>query len=139
MNRDRTAEDLFERLDRERQAADRRYNDALTALDRALPAHPELPSLPVFHDGTQVEHLNQGWKILPEAGPRVDRSLRGRVRGFIWRVLAPTLDAQQRFNAALVDHVNRNVAAHEEAARAAAALLEAARRELEHVVRFEWL
>jgi len=139
MNRDRTAEDLFERLDRERQAADRRYNDALTALDRALPAHPELPSLPVFHDGAQVERLNQGWKILPEAGPRVDRSLRGRVRGFIWRVLAPTLEAQERFNAALVDHINRNVSAHQEAARAAAALVDTARRELEAVVRFEWL
>lgn len=139
MDRERTAEDLFERLDRERQAADRRYNDALTALDRALQARPELPSPPVFHDVTQVERLNQGWKILPEAGPAIDRSLRGRLRGFIWRVLAPTLEAQQRFNAALVDHVNRNMSAHEEAARAATALVDAARRELEAVVRFEWL
>ena len=139
MDRERTAEDLFERLDRERQAADRQYNDALTALDRALTGRPELPSPPVFHDVTQVERLNQAWQILPRAGPAADRSLKGRLRGFVWRVLGPTLEAQQRFNAALVDHVNRNVSAAEEAARAAAALVDATRRELEAVVRFEWL
>ncbi len=111
MDRERTAEDLFERLDRERQAADRQYNDALTALDRALTGRPELPSPPVFHDVSQVERLNQAWQILPGAAPAVDRSLKGRLRGFIWRVLGPTLEAQQRFNAALVDHVNRNVSA----------------------------
>src|SRR5688500_18785555 len=139
MDRERTAEDLFGRLDRERQAADRQYNDALTALDRAQHAPSPLPSPPAFHDSSQVERLNHGWRILPQAAPASDRSLRGRLRGVIWRVLAPTLDAQQRFNAALVDHVNRNVAAHEEAARAAAALVDAARRELERAVRFEWL
>ena len=139
MDRERTAEDLFERLDRERQAADRQYNDALTALDRALTGRPELPSPPVFHDVTQVERLNHGWQILPGAGPAADRSFKGRLRGFIWRVLGPTLEAQQRFNAALVDHVNRNVSAAEEAARAAAAVVDATRRELEAFVRFEWL
>ena len=138
MDRERTVEDLFGRLERERQAADRQYNDALTALDRALQRLPELPSTPVFHDGSQVERLNHGWKILPGADPIVDRSLKGRLRGFVWRVLAPTLDAQQRFNAAVVDHVNRNAAAHEEATRAAAALIDAARRDLEAVIRFEW-
>ena len=139
MDRERTAEDLFERLDRERQAADRQYNDALTSLDRALTGRPELPTPPVFHDVALVEHLNQAWQILPTAGPAADRSLKGRLRGFVWRVLGPTLDAQQRFNAALVDHVNRNVATADEAARAAAALVEATRRELEAVVRFEWV
>jgi len=139
MDRERTVEDLFERLERERQAADRHYNDALTALDRALQALPELPALPVFHDASQVERLNQGWKILPDAERFADRSLKGRLRRFIWRVLAPTLDAQQQFNAALVDHVNRNVASHAQAAQAAAALVDATRRELHAVDRFQWL
>jgi len=138
MERERTVEDLLARLERERQAADRLYNDALTALDRALQALPELPPPPVFHDVSQVERLNHGWKILPDAGP-IDRSFKGRLRRFIWRVVAPALDAQQRFNAAVVEHVNRNVLAREEAARATAALVDAARRELEAVVRFEWL
>jgi SAM-dependent methyltransferase len=134
--------DLFERLDRERQAADRQYNDALTALDKTLQEHAKpkaLPSLPDFHDASQVERLNRGWKIVPEDEPSVDRSLKGRLRGFIWRVLGPTLDAQQRFNAAIVDHVNRNTAAGAQAEQAAVALVEAARHEIERLVRFEWL
>ncbi|HVD91258.1 MAG TPA: class I SAM-dependent methyltransferase, partial [Vicinamibacterales bacterium] len=125
--------------DRERQSADRQYNDALTALDRAQPdrqARPPLPSPPAFHDASQLEQLNLGWKIVQ---PPVDRSFKGRLRQFIWRVVGPALDAQQRFNAVLVDHVNRNAAAHDRAAQAAAALLEAARREVEAHVRFEWL
>ena len=142
MEREGTLVDLFERLDRERQAADRRYNDALTALDRALQDHHEPPPLqlaPIFHDASQVEQLNRLWKIVPDEQPPVDRSLKGRLRGFIWRVLGPTLDAQQRFNATLVDHVNRNTGAQARAEQATVALVEAARREVEALVRFEWL
>ena len=139
MEREGTLADLFERLDRERQSADRQYNDALTALDRAQQdrqARPPLPSPPAFHDASQLEQLNLGWRIIQ---PPVDRSFKGRIRQFIWRVVEPALDAQQRFNAVLVDHVNRNAAAHDRAAQAAAALVEAAGREVEAHVRFEWL
>jgi SAM-dependent methyltransferase len=136
MEREGTLADLFERLDRERQSADRQYNDALTALDRAQQARPPLPSPPAFHDASQLEQLNLGWRIVQ---PPVDRSFKGRLRQLIWRVVGPALDAQQRFNAVLVDHVNRNAAAHDRAAQAAAALVEAARREVEAHVRFEWL
>jgi SAM-dependent methyltransferase len=142
MEREATLADLFERLDRERKVADRRYNDALTALDRALQDHQELqalPSPPVFHDASQVELLNRGWRIVPEEGPSFDRSLKGRLRRFIWRVVGPPLDTQQRFNAAIVDHINRNTAAQAHADQAAAALIAAARREIEVLIRFEWL
>jgi SAM-dependent methyltransferase len=144
MEREGTLADLFERLDRERQAADRQYNDALTALDRALHAAGDaprgpLPSVPALHDPSQIERLNLGWKIVADGGPAVDGTLKGRLRGFVWRMLAPTLDAQQRFNAAVVDHINRNAAAHGRAEEAASALVEAARRELEALARFEWL
>lgn len=139
MEREGTLADLFERLDRERQSADRQYNDALTALDRAhqdRQARPPLPSPPAFHDGSQLEQLNLAWRIVQ---PPVDRSFKGRLRQFICRAVGPALDAQQRFNAVLVDHVNRNAAAHDRAAQAAAALVEAARREVEAHVRFESL
>ena len=132
-------EDLFARLERERLIADRQYNDALTALDRALQAASDLPLLPRLFDVSQVERLNLGWKTQPEGGPAVDGSLKGRLRGFIWRFLAPTFEAQERFNAAIVDHLNRSVTAHEQAERAAAALVDATRREMQAVVRFEWL
>jgi 2-polyprenyl-3-methyl-5-hydroxy-6-metoxy-1,4-benzoquinol methylase len=148
MEREGTLADLFERLDRERLAADRQYNDALTALDRALQNHQDeqarssnlrLPSPPSFHDVSQVERLNLGWKIVPEKGPAADGWLKGRLQRFIWRVLGPAFDAQQSFNAAVVDHINRNVAAHAHAEQAAVALVDATRREIEAVVRFEWL
>lgn len=145
MEGERTIVDLFERLERERQTADRQYNEALTALDRAYqtrrarPARTDLPAAPGFHDASQVERLNQGWKIVPEGAPEADRSLRGRLRGFIWRTLAPVFDAQQQFNASVVDHINRNVAAQEQATQASAALVDAARRELEAIAQFEWL
>jgi hypothetical protein len=95
--------------------------------------------VPTFHDASQVEQLNRLWKIVPDEQPPVDRSLKGRLRGFIWRVIGPTLDAQQRFNATLVDHVNRNTGAQARAEKATVALVEAARREVEALVRFEWL
>jgi SAM-dependent methyltransferase len=139
MEREGTLADLFERLDRERQSADRQYNDALTALDRAQQdrqASPPLPSPPAFHDASQVERVNLGWRIVR---PAVDRSFKGRLRGFIWRVVGPALDVQQDFNAAVVDHINRNAAAHDRAAQAAAGLVEAARREIEAQARFQWL
>ena len=145
MEREGTLADLFARLDRERQAADRQYNDALTALDRAYQEQQDqrnsqsIAESPAFLDASQVERLNLGWKILPETQPPVDRSLRGRLRGFVWRVFAPTLEAQQRFNAALVDHVNRGVTADAHAEQAARALVEAARHKMDAFVRFEWL
>jgi SAM-dependent methyltransferase len=139
MEREPTIADLFERLERERQAADRQYNEALTALDRAFEHRPQLPAAPMFSDDSQVERLNLGWKILPEAGPVFDRSLKGRLRGFIWRLWGPVLDAQQRFNAAVVEHINRNAAVQQQATQAAAALVETARREFDALVRFEFL
>ena len=45
-------------------------------------------------------------------------SLKGRLRAFIWRIVGPPLETQRQFNAALVDHLNRNVHAHEESAKA---------------------
>src|SRR5207244_947013 len=117
MEREGTLADLFERLDRERQSADRQYNDALTALDRAQQdrqGRPPLPSPPAFHDASQIEQLNLGWRIVQP--PPAGRSFKGRLSQFIWRVVGPALDAQQRFNAVLVDHVNRNAATHDRAA-----------------------
>jgi 2-polyprenyl-3-methyl-5-hydroxy-6-metoxy-1,4-benzoquinol methylase len=137
-----TLADLFERLDRERRAADRQYNDALTALDRAQQdrqALPQLPPPPVIHDASQIERLNSAWKIVPVQPSTGHRSIKSRLRGFIWRVVTPALDAQQRFNAAVVDHINLNTAAHARAEQVAAALVGAARREIEALVRFEWL
>ena len=130
-------EDLLARLERERLEADRLYNDALTAVDRAVQEVPGLPEAPRRYDDERLSSINQSWKVLPAGRPTVDRSLKGRLRGFIWQLVGPPIEAQQRFNAELVDHLNRNVAAHHEVQQTASALVDAARREFAALVRFE--
>ncbi len=106
------AEDEIERRRAEREAADRAYNDALTALDQALPGPAELPPAPVAYDESQLPGLNDRWRIVaadPAAGLT---GWRRRVALAIWRVVGPVLERQQAFNAALVDHLNRNVESH---------------------------
>jgi SAM-dependent methyltransferase len=132
-------EDLFARLERERLDADRLYNDALTEVDRSIRAAPLLPRAPRPFDDARVADLNAAWDILRQGSPVVDRSLKGRLRGFIWRLIGPPLEMQQRFNAALVDHVNRNSAAAHEAPRAIAVLLEVFGREFSELARFQSL
>jgi len=132
-------DDLIVRLERERLEADRLYNDALTAVDHAIQQRPELPPPPRRYDAGRVTPLNAAWDILPDGPPPADRSLRGRLRAFVWRLLGPPLEAQRRFNAEIVDHLNRNVAAHDEAQQAVENLLDVARRELDGLVHFESL
>jgi SAM-dependent methyltransferase len=132
-------EDLFARLERERLDADRLYNEALTELDSALHPAPSLPDAPRPFDATRVAELNAAWDIVRDHTPAVDRSLGGRLRGFIWRLIGPPLDAQRQFNAALVDHLNRNAAQQDEGPRAVAALLDVIGREFDELARFQSL
>jgi hypothetical protein len=132
-------EDLLARLERERLEADRLYNEALTAVDGAIQSAPDLPDPPRQYDDSRVTPINLAWKILPGGPPPIDRSLKGRLRGFIWRLVGPPLDAQQRFNGEIVDHLNRNVAAHQELQQTTSTLLAAARRQFEGVASFESL
>lgn len=113
------------RLEQERLEADRRYNEALTALDAALPALPELadPQLPL--DEHQLQRLNEAWNILPDV-PAGASGIRGRLAAFIWRTVGPYLQRQLTFNSTIVDHINRTVeaqkAAHRQELERAAAL-----------------
>lgn len=56
-------EETLRRLADERADADRRYNDALTALDSAVLNVPDLPELPPAYDERQIGPLNSGWDI----------------------------------------------------------------------------
>jgi SAM-dependent methyltransferase len=100
-------DETLRRLKRERDEADRRYNDALTALDRALPPGPALPVAPAGLDDSQLGALNESWNTLTGAPPS-GSGWRGRLTGFIWRTVAPYLQRQLTFNSQLVDHLNRN-------------------------------
>jgi trans-aconitate methyltransferase len=138
---DQSIEDLLARLERERLDADRLYNEALTAVDRALPSSaPALPEPPPPYDESRLGDINAAWDILPQGAPSLEgSSFKDRLRRFVWRLVGPSLETQRRFNAALVDHLNRNASAHRESAQALGALLRAIGRELRALERFESL
>ncbi|HET9264264.1 MAG TPA: class I SAM-dependent methyltransferase [Vicinamibacterales bacterium] len=119
-------DDTLRRLQKERDEADRRYNDALTALDQARPAFDPLPRPVAGHDEHQLGALNEAWNIVP--GPPAGGGVKARVAGIIWRAVAPYFQRQLSFNSLLVDHLNRTTEAARQARRASeerAAALEA--------------
>jgi hypothetical protein len=124
-------------LKAERDAADRAYNDALTRLDRAIQQLPaEFPHPPPGPDEHQIAALNELWKIsdnTPAAG------IGGRIGAAIRRAVAPLFAQQQRFNAAVVDHLNRNVPVARETRASAASTLTVLRDTIAELVRFQSL
>jgi SAM-dependent methyltransferase len=130
------AEEDIERRRIEREAADRAYNEALTALDQAIPKVPELPHPPVAYDESQLPAINDRWRIVtgdPTAGLT---GWRRRAGLMIWRLVGPILERQQSFNAALVDHLNRNVATHRADREAIEEAIGTVRGELEKLEAF---
>jgi SAM-dependent methyltransferase len=108
-------EDLA-RLKAAREAADRNYNEALTALDASLPKPSEPPHPPPGPDEHQVTPLNEAWDLRDQPPPP-GRGLLARAGAQLWKLVAPfaaahvaeRLARQQAFNSHVVDHVNRNV------------------------------
>ena len=101
-------EDALEPLERARKEADRLYNDALTALDNALPEQPALPEPPAGFDDQQIHPLNKSWRIVSETDIDLGAGWRRRLRQLVWDLIGPFLQRQERFNGVLVEHVNRN-------------------------------
>ena len=136
---DHSAEPLdavFRRLKDERDAADARYNDALTALDRAIrPSATYPPTAPPGLDDHQIAALNDGWNILP--APPQASGLRAKLTGYIWGVIGPYLQRQLAFNSRLVDHINRQAAVQRDAHRAAEAAAGALRDQLSALPEFQ--
>jgi SAM-dependent methyltransferase len=128
---------LLRRLDDEKDEADRIYNAALTALDQSLVLPPAMPDPPPEYDEQQLTPINLQWDILPAGPPVTDRSIKGRLRGFIWGLVGPSIEQQKQFNAALVDHLNRNIAAHREAAHGLATLIAGVRQHVDGLLTFQ--
>ena len=134
---DRTisAADLH-RLTRERDDADRQYNDALTTLDRAIQALPDIPSPPAAIDTTQLTTLQR--LADDTAGPPgPGGGWRGWAQRFIWSVLEPALSRQDKINRALRGHMTGILAAHQDTTRAIASTLTLLRDELEALRTFQ--
>jgi SAM-dependent methyltransferase len=128
-------EAVLRRLKDERDEADARYNAALTALDRAIRPPAAIPSPVPALDEEQLPALNEIWNILP--GPPQASGVRGKLTGYIWRVIGPYLQRQLTFNSRLVDHLNRQANRHREAHRAAEAATAALRDQLAGIAEFE--
>jgi SAM-dependent methyltransferase len=127
-------EDTLRRLKEDRDEADRRYNDALTALDRAVTRVPELPHPPPGYDEHQITPLNESWDV---SAPPAPGGVKGRLASMVWRLVAPGFQKQTAFNSRLVDHLNRNVAAHRETARAIETTIALIREQLSALVAFQ--
>ena len=131
---------LLNRLLAERREAHRRYNEALTELDRAVQAVPDFPAPPSSYDETQLPKINDTWALLPQgAAPPRPSGWGTRIFDMIWPVIAPLFQQQMAFNAAVVEHLNRNAAAHREAHAALERALPALRDGFDALVRFESL
>ena len=127
--------DDLEALKEERAAADRAYNDALTRLDRAIQQLPaDFPQPPPVPDEHQVTPLNTLWKIdVAPAGGGLAAPLVSAIR----RIVAPLFEQQQAFNAALVDHVNRQVPVARETRASIDSTLTVLRDTIAELVRFQ--
>lgn len=129
------SEDDLARLKRDREAADARYNAALTAVDAAVQRLADLPHPPPGPDEHQVTPLNQQFALLGHAP--AGSGWKGRLAAFVWRTLEPALAAQQQFNAALVDHVNRSIPRERAVTEAIAATIGLVRRQIEEAMHFQ--
>ena len=129
-------EDLA-RFKADREQADREYNDALSALDWALTAKPDLPHPPPDFDDHQISPLNEGWRVVPDEGPDLGGGWRARVYGLVWRLMGPLIQRQQHFNGMLVDHLNRNAQVAKESGRSATSALAAVDAHIDAVVTFQ--
>ena len=128
-------EDL-KRLYAERRAADRAYNDALTALADALHQVRDLPHPPPPYDDGQVAALHALSDPLAEA-PAPGAGWRDWLRARVQQMVTPMFERQKAFNAALVDHIDCNAAMHREVPGAVASSIELIRQELDRLVHFQ--
>ena len=133
---DGSLEQTLRRLEQERDEADRRYNEALTQLDRAIAPPAGLPDAALALDDHQIGPLNDNWNILAPAPPTASWSRRKIVER-IWGVVAPYFQRQLTFNSILVDHVNRTAEAQRATHRRQQELVAALRLQNDQLAAFQ--
>jgi 2-polyprenyl-3-methyl-5-hydroxy-6-metoxy-1,4-benzoquinol methylase len=138
MHNEQSSAELLARLKRERDEADRRYNDALTHLDAAIQVPRDFPHPPPPYDEFQITPLNQRWELL-SLKPHEGSGWLRRLRSHAWAMVAPLFERQQAFNSALVDHINRNIAVQRETTRAIEATLTVLREDQKRFIEYQTL
>ena len=131
-----SADDLA-RLKAAREKADRAYNEALTALDRAIQSAPEIPYLPPPTDDTQIAPLNDLRKILPDGDLDLGTGWRARLLSLVWHLIGPILRRQEDFNSGVVDYINHSVPPQRETNKAVASTITVLTEYVEGSVMFQ--
>ncbi len=104
---DRTiSAEALNRLRGERDEADRRYNNALTTLDRAIRALPEIPHPPPDIDPIDLETLN---RLITNSQTPTDSGddWRGWARRLIRTIFGPEQHKQNLVNQTLLHHLSQ--------------------------------
>jgi O-antigen chain-terminating methyltransferase len=122
--------------ERQLRTADLAYNDRLTALDHAIQRLRDFPAPPDPFDASQLAKMNERWQLLAHSPFTGGRWL-GRFRALVWDMLRPLWARQERFNATVVEHLNRNAESQRQTSAAIADLLVLVREELAGLVAFE--
>ena len=120
-----------------RDQADRQYNNALTALDRATTPPLDLPQLTDGFDDRLIPQLNESWRLLPDKAIDLGTGWRRRLRGIAWRLVGPFLQRQQQLNALLVEHINLNVEGRGKGLASRVAFVDALDRHLKSLASFQ--
>lgn len=100
-------QDLF-RLKRERQEADRTYNDALTRLDSAIGQLPDPPRHPAAPHEPDVDALERLAPLVLTASVEGESRWRAWLRRLILPIVRPALENQGRFNATVVEQLRHS-------------------------------
>ena len=128
---------LVNQLVAERTEAHRRYNEALTAVDRAIQALADWPEPPPAYDEQKLPAINDAFTSLAQGPPQRPGGIGGAMFDSAWTVIKPIFDRQMALNAALVDHLNRNAVAHRQAHAALAQAIPALRDSFAALTTFE--
>jgi SAM-dependent methyltransferase len=124
------------RLTRERKTADELYNNALTTLDRAIRALPEVPRAAPASDTGQVEiaaNLLATAVVEPAGGGGVS----GWARRLVWSVLGPVVTRQDDINRAVIKQLSAAAESERDAARSLSTTLTLLRDECEALRTFQ--
>lgn len=128
---------LMNRLAAERAEAYRRYNEALTEVDRAIQSLAEWPDAPPAYDEHKLPAINEALGAIADGVPQRPGGFGGAMFDSAWQLIKPVFDRQMAFNAVVVEHLNRNAVAHREAHLALQRALPALRDSFAALVTFE--
>ena len=124
------------RLTRERKTADQLYNTALTALDRAIQALPEVPPDPPVLGTTQLDAAAGLLSDVP-APPAAGGGMSGWARRLVWSIIGPVVTRQDNINRTLINQLTAAAEAERQAAQSLSATVTLLRDECDALRTFQ--